>query len=113
MKVIDVYRQYFAASCVCSGRPRRAAEVKLTSVSDSGRISYAVSVNFFPHEEETDFAVSYDAYAERTVYDAPGRRSKKREKELLAALREQADALALELDGEIRWEQPLREAQLG
>ena len=113
MKVIDVYDQYFKARCVFQEVERRAAAVKLTATSDAGRITYEVSVNFFPHREEDDFAVSYDAYAAEIVFDAPGRRSKKREAVLMDSFREHADALAASLEGEIFWEEPLREARLG
>lgn len=113
MKVIDVYDQYFGAECVYNERPRHAADVKLTATSDAGRITYEVSVSFFPHDDEEDFAVSYDAYAAATVCDAPGRRSKKREAELLESFREKANELAASLEGQIFWENPLREARLG
>lgn len=112
MKVIDVYSQYFAGDCVFNEVARHGAEVKLTATSDSGHITYEISANFFPHRDETDYAISYDAYASAVVYDAPGRRSRKREKALLAELRGHADALAASLHGTIFWERPLREAQL-
>lgn len=111
--VTDVYEQYFRADCVFNGVPRRAALVKLTADSEAGCIRYAVSVSFFPHVDEEDFAVSYDALAEKEVFSAKGRRSKKREQGFLDALRENADGLAAELKGEIFWDKPLREARLG
>ena len=113
MKVIDVYESYFDGECVFHEVERRAAAVKLTATSDAGRITYEVSVNFFPHRDPEDFAVSYDAYASETVYDAPGRRSKKREAELLGELRPRAESLAETLGGRIFWDQPLREARIG
>ena len=113
MSVIDVYRQYFAADCTCNGRARRAALVTLTATSDAGEITYEAGVSFFPHENEEDYAVSYDAAASCVVYSDRGRRSKKREELLLADLRETVDALAAELDGTVDWESPLREAQRG
>ena len=112
MKVIDVYEQYFAADCVANGRPRHGAVVKLTATSDAGRITYEASVSFFPHDDPEDFAVSYDAFVSRVLYDAPGRRSKKREAVLMESFREQADALAASLEGTIFWEEPLAEARL-
>ena len=111
--VTDVYEQYFGAECEVNGVRRRAALVKLTSDSEAGMISYAVSVNFFPHEDDGDFAVSYDGYSETTVYAAKGRRSKKREAELLKNLREAADGLAEGMKGVILWDEPLREARRG
>ena len=113
MKVIDVYARYFAAECTYAGVPRRAAAVRLTATSDSGRILYEVSVSFFPHRDEEDYAVSYDACASEVIYDAPGRRAKSREKAFLESLRTHADALAASMEGKIFWDQPLREARLG
>ena len=114
MKVIDVYQQYFAARCVFSGVERRAASVTLTATSDEGTIRYEVAVSFFPHSEEDDFAVSYDAAAAREIYAAPGRRSKTREAAMMEeTLRASADAAAAELDGEIFWDRPLRDARYG
>ncbi len=111
MKVIDVYEQYFSAHCEYNGVPRRGALVKLTAESDAGRIRYYFSVSFFPHRDAEDYAVSYDACAEETVYAAPGRRSRKREEALLPALRERIDALSASLGGRMDWETPLREAR--
>ena len=111
MKVIDVYRQYFAAQCEYNGVERRAALVWLTAESDAGHIRYFCGLSFFPHTAEDDFSVSYDACAEETLYDAPGRRSKKREEALLSLLHARIDALAASLGGSVDWETPLREAQ--
>ena len=111
--VTDVFEQYYRAECVFNEVERRAALVKLTADSEAGNIRYTVSVSFFPHTDEEDFAVSYDAYAEKEVFSGKGRRSKKREAGLLESLRESADAAAAELDGNIFWDEPLREARLG
>ena len=114
MKVIDVYQQYFAARCVYNDVERRAATVTLTATSNEGTIRYEVGVSFFPHTAEDDFCVSYDAAAAREIYAAPGRRAKKREAALMEErLREAADAAAAELDGEIFWDRPLRDARYG
>ena len=114
MKVIDVYQQYFAAGCVFNGVERRAASVTLTATSDEGTIRYEVGVSFFPHTEEDDFAVSYDAAASAELYAAPGRRSKKREAAMLESdLRPAVDALADGMGGEIFWDEPLRDARYG
>ena len=59
-----------------------------------------------------DFAVSYDAYFEKELYRAAGRRSRKREAALLASLPEEVDALAKEHDARIDWSRPLSEAKL-
>lgn len=112
--VIDVYSQYFAGSCVFNGVERRAVLVRLTSDSEAGQIRYTAGLSFFPHENEEDYAISYDAAAERTLYEAKGRRSKKREAALLEKeLRPTLDALAAELGGAIDWERPLRDARVG
>ena len=75
------------------------------------RIRYYVSLSFFPHEDPEDFRVSYDACWEETVYDAPGRRSKKREEEILSTFRERADAIASEHGAVILWDRPLGAAR--
>ena len=113
MKVIDVYAQYFAGECVYNGVERRGAYVRLTATSDSGFIRYDAGVSFFPHREEDDFAISYDAVAERVLYSAKGRRSKKREAELLDTFRREADKAAETLGGKILWDQPLLDARWG
>ena len=110
---VDVYSQYFTAECVYNGRRRRGVVVKLTSSSEAGMIRYCVSVSFFPHENPEDFAISYDAYASKEIYNAKGRRSRKKEVVFMEELREHADALAAELGGTIFWDKPLRDAQLG
>ena len=113
MKVIDVYAQYFAGECVYNDVERRGAYVRLTATSEEGNIRYDAGVSFFPHREEDDFAVSYDACAERVLYSARGRRSKKREAELMKTFRAEADAAAETLGGRILWDRPLRDARLG
>ena len=111
--VIDVFSRYYAAECVCNGVERRAALVCLTSDSEAGQIRYLAQVTFFPHRDEEDFAVSYDAAAERTLYEAKGRRSRKREAALLETIRSEIDDLAAGLGGVVFWERPLREARYG
>ena len=113
MKVIDVYARYYAANAVFSGIERRGALVKLTATSDAGNITYEVSVTFFPHRDEEDFAVSYDACFAKELYSAPGRRSKKREQQFLEVFRGEIDALAEGAGGAVLWEQPLGEARMG
>ncbi len=113
MKVINVYDQYFAAQCEYNGVERRAAQVMLIATTEEGTIRYEAAVNFFPHRDEEDFAISGDAYLARELYFAKGRRSKKREAALLEDLRKEADALAAELGGSIDWERPLRDARYG
>jgi len=113
MKVIDVYKQYFAADCMYNTVQRNGAVVTLTATSDSGMIKYEVGLSFFPYRDAEDFSVSYDAYAAKEIYHAKGRRSKKKETVFMEQLREHADVAAAELGGTIFWDEPLREAQMG
>ena len=108
---VNVYEQYFAAEGTFSGVPRRGALVMLISDSDAGQIRYEAAVSFFPHADDEDFAVSYDAYFSRTLYEAKGRRSKKREAALLETLRGEVDALAAEAGAAVLWDEPLRDAR--
>lgn len=113
MKVIDVYKQYISAHCVYNEVERKGVVVTLTATSDSGTIKYEVGLSFFPHREPEDFAISYDAYISKEIYNAKGRRSRKKEAAFLEQLQEYANALAAELGGTIFWDKPLREAQFG
>ncbi|MBE7004835.1 MAG: hypothetical protein E7425_11285 [Ruminococcaceae bacterium] len=113
MKCINVYDQYYSAQCTYDGVERRGVRVLLTATSEDGTIRYGASVAFFPHRDDEDFAVSCDACASEELYFAKGRRSKKRESELLDGIREHADALAKGLGGVILWDAPLREARYG
>ena len=113
MATINVYQQYFAARCVFNDVERHAASVLLISDSEAGTIRYEAAVSCFPHSDPEDFAVSYDAYASKVLYEAPGRRSKKREAALIQSLREHIDELAASLGGSIDWDSPLGEARLG
>ena len=110
---INVYSQYFAAAATFSGVERRGARVLLISDSEAGTISYRAAVSFFPHRDEEDFAVSYDAYFEKELYRAPGRRSRKREAALLSSLRDEIDALAAAQGAVVDWDRPLGDARVG
>ena len=111
--VIDVYSQYFAGDCVFNGVGRRGVLVRLTSDSEAGNIRYDAGLTFFPHRDAEDYAVSYDAAAEKTLYEGRGRRSRKREAALLEALRPEIDVLAESLGGTVFWDRPLRDARYG
>lgn len=113
MKVINVYEQYFCGQLEWNGVPRRGALVALVATSDAGQIKYEATVTFFPHRDEEDFAISYDAWFSRELYSAPGRRSKKREAQLMETFREEINALASEAGGSVFWDQPLREGRTG
>ncbi len=110
---INVYSQYFEAKATFSGVERRGALVLLVSDSEAGNISYRAAVSFFPHRDAEDFAVSYDACFEKELYNAPGRRSRKREAALLETLRGEIDALAAANGASVDWTKPLGEARLG
>ena len=110
---INVYEQYFEADLSANGVERRGALVMLIADSEAGHIRYEAAVTFFPHNDEEDYAVSYDAYFNKVLYEGKGRRSKKREKALMAELCSHIDQLAHEAGGEVYWDQPLREARLG
>lgn len=110
---IDVYKQYFSAECTFNGVTRHGAVVWLNAESDSGIIRYEVGVSFFPHCDEQDFAISYDACGQKELLRTKGRRSKKRDRECLALVCTAADEIAAALNGVIDWNKPLREAQYG
>ncbi len=105
--VIDVYRRYYKADAVFSEVRRRGALVTLTSDSEAGFITYKAAVSFFPHRDDEDFAVSYDAYFEKVLYSGKGRRSKKKEAEYLEQLQETIDGLAAEHQASVIWDEPL------
>ena len=110
---INVYEQYFSAEAKYNGVPRHGALVMLISDSEAGNIRYEAAVSFFPHNEEDDFAVSYDAYLSKTLYEAQGRRSKKREQALLETFQAEIDRLAESIGGKVLWDKPLREERRG
>ena len=111
--VINVYEQYFEAELKFNDVERRAALVMLVSDSEAGQIKYEAAATFFPHRDEEDFAVSYDAYYSKVLFEGKGRRSKKREAQLLEDFRAVIDELAAEQGGQVFWDKPLREARLG
>ena len=69
--------------------------------------------HFFPHVDDEDYAISYDAYLSKEIYYDKGRRSKKKEQLFLQEVRNHADELATQLNGQIEWQSPLREAIYG
>ena len=110
---LNIYEQYFSASLLFNGVQRHAAKVMLIGTSEAGNVQYEAAVTFFPHRDEDDYAVSYDAYYSKVLYEGKGRRSKKREQQLLNEFRNHIDELAQENGGTVHWEQPLREAFFG
>ena len=111
--VVNVYEQYFKADAVFSDVQRKGALVMLISDSEAGFITYKAAVTFFPHRDEEDFAVSYDAFFEKQLYQGKGRRSKKKEAGYLEQLREIIDEIAKENNASVLWDEPLGEARRG
>ncbi|MBO5800474.1 MAG: hypothetical protein J6R41_10705 [Paludibacteraceae bacterium] len=112
MATINVYECYYKASLVVNGDERQGALVMLISTSEEGQIRYEAAVTFFPHRNDEDYAISYDAYFSKVLYEAKGRRSKKREAALLQELQQHIDEIADNAGGKVFWNSPLREARL-
>ena len=110
---INVYERYYAAEAEFNGVPRHGALVMLVADSEAGNIKYETAVTFFPHNDEEDYAVSYDAYFSKVLYEAKGRRSKKREQTLMETFEQEIDQLAETIGGKVFWDQPLQEARVG
>ena len=110
---LNVYEQYFAAEMVANGVPRHAALVMLITDSEAGNIRYEAAVTFFPHNDEEDYAISYDAYFSRVLYENKGRRSKKREQAMMDEFRHHIDEIVQVIDGKVLWDKPLREPRWG
>ena len=113
MATINVYERYYAAEAEFNGVPRHGALVMLVADSDAGNIRYEAAVTFFPHRDEEDYAVSYDAYLSKVLYEAKGRRSKKREAALMENFQNEIDQLAETIGGKVLGNQPLREERRG
>jgi len=110
---VNVYELYYSAEAKFNGVPRNGALVMLIADSDAGNIKYEAAVSFFPHRDEEDYSISYDAYFSKVLYEAKGRRSKKREEALLANFQNEIDELAETIGGKVLWDQPLREERRG
>ena len=110
---VNVYEQYFEAEATVNEVERRAAKVMLISDSEKGQITYTAAVTFFPHQDEEDYAISYDAYEEEVLFSGKGRRSKKREAKMLLGFNEVIDRISEKWNGKVFWDKPLRDAQRG
>jgi hypothetical protein len=66
---LNIYSQYFSAKLLFNDVPRHAAMVKLVCTSEAGNVQYEAAVTFFPHNDEDDYAVSYDAYFSKVIYE--------------------------------------------
>ncbi len=113
MVTINVFRQYYKADGKHGGVSRKGALVTLVSDSSAGTICYTAGVTFFPHRDDEDFAVSYDACFEKVLYEGKGRRSKKREGEFLLGLRETIDKISKDSGCQVLWDEPLGAATMG
>ena len=125
MAELNVFEQYFEAEMTANGRARHAVLVMLIADSEAGNIRYEAAASFFPYDDPEDFAVSYDAYFSKVLYEGAGRRSKKREISLLEDFREVIDELAEKPEnsqnyadngtkwtgGKVFWDKPIREAR--
>jgi hypothetical protein len=107
--IINVYERYYKADAEFSGVRRNGALVMLISDSEAGSITYKAAVTFFPHRDDEDYAVSYDAYFEKELYSGKGRRSKKKEAAFLEQLPEAIDRISEEHNAKVLWDEPLRE----
>ena len=113
MATVNVYEQYFEAEGSFNNRQRHGALVMMTADSEEGNITYKAAVTFFPHDDEEDYAVSYDAYFESVMYQGKGRKKKKREQSMMEGLRPAVDRLAAENNAAVFWDRPLREERRG
>ena len=111
--VINVYERYYKANAVFSDVQRNGALIMLISDSEAGSITYKAAVTFFPHRDEEDYAVSYDAWFEKELYSGKGRRSKKKEAAFLEQLQETINEISAENNASVIWGEPLREARRG
>ena len=111
--VVNVYEQYFAAEACFNEVRRQGAKVMLIADSEKGWIRYTAAVTFFPHVDEEDYAISYDAYYEQVIHEGKGRRSKKREAVFLEELPAIIDELSKQQNAKVFWNKPLREARRG
>ena len=111
--VVNVYERYYKADAVFSDVQRNGALVMLIIDSEAGNITYKAAVTFFPHRDEEDYAVSYDAYLEKELYSGKGRRSKKKEAAYLEQLQETIDEIVEGHNAKVLWDEPLREERRG
>lgn len=111
--VVNVYERYYKADAVFSDVQRNGVLVMLISDSEAGFITYKAAVTFFPHRDEEDYAVSYDAYFEKELFTGKGRRSKKKEAAYLEQFKDTIDGIAEEHNALVLWDEPLTEERRG
>lgn len=113
MVSVNVYERYYKAECLYNGVMRCGAKVIMLYESEEGAYSYTAQLIFFPHRDPEDYAVSYDALFTETLMEGKGRRSKKKEAELLKNLEECCDRLAAQAGGTVFWSEPLTDERRG
>ena len=113
MDSIDVYSQYFEAEMEVMGFIRHGALVKLIVTSGGGNVKYEAAVAVFNHLDEEDFAVPYDVYYTKELYNEPGIRSKAREVDMIVHLPEIIDGILAPDGGKVFWDKPLTEERRG
>ncbi len=113
MVSVNVYERYYKAECLYNEVMRYGAKVILLYEAEEGAYSYTAQLIFFPHRDTEDYAVSYDALFTETLLEGKGRRSKKKEAELLAHLQECCDRLAAQAGGTVFWSEPLTDERRG
>ncbi|MBO4819737.1 MAG: hypothetical protein J5528_06315 [Firmicutes bacterium] len=111
MATVNIYEQYFEADLTANGVKRRGALVMLIADSDAGNLKYEAAVTFFPHRDDEDYAVSYDAYFSKVLFEGKGRRSKKKDQTFRCEIKKHIDELATAAGGTVFWDKPLREAR--
>lgn len=112
MFCIDVYSQYFEGHHVANDIERHAVVIQLQATSEEGVIRYEIGANFFPFTDR-EFMITWDDLITEVIYEAPGRRSKKREKAFLEELRPMIDKMLESHDAVVDWDKPLIEARYG
>jgi len=113
MVSVNVYECYYRAECLYNGIMRHGAKAVLLYESEEGSYSYTAQLIFFPHNDPEDYGVTYDAFFTETLLEGKGRRSKKKEAELLEHLQECCDKLAAQAGGTVFWEEPLTPERRG
>ena len=111
MDAVNVFEQYFEAELVTEYGVRKGALVMLKATPENGRIRYEDAVTFFWHSDEEDYAVAYDLYQSRVIYDEEGIRSQTRELKLMEDFTKVIDELAAEAGGSVFWDRPLQDAR--
>ncbi len=111
MDPVTIYSAYMRADAKVHDMQRNACLVSIICESAKGYVSYLERINFIPFEDEEDFRDTYDAQAERILFEGKGRRSRLKDESALAKIKVIGDELAAPFNGKIYWEQFIREPQ--